>query len=401
MTAQKGLTGNFQFGTMSGSTMPIGLTYTLSNSDTQELLLLNTSSGPFYWNGSVGNAWNGDFISGSTIWTADVTGTNPIYGTPGVADDVFFSTVDGTNQDTVLGADFLINSLTISDTTAVSISGSTPVSGSISTLTIAASSGSGVYIAPGAGATTITSLVALGADQSWTNDSANLFLVSGSTISGTGQNLTVEGTGTTEITAIIQTGSGSLTKDGLGMLVLYGTPNTYSGGTNLKNGTLLVANANAVGTGNVTLTGGLFTTMNDPATLPTTGLHLNIGGYYKQSSPAILTLRILGPRGTGGVNDELLVTGVATLGGTFIPSYSTTGYSPVPTPAGSCSDAFEVISSTAGISGTFAGYIDPHYNPNKLLRWEPVYNPNNVMLRVEPASVPAHGADAEPELGGE
>src|SRR5262249_24063162 len=80
-----------------------------------------------------------------------------------------------------------------------------------------------------------------------------------------------------------------------------------------------------------------------------------------------------------GVSDKLAVTGQAMLGGTFIPDYSVTGYNPNPT-AGQYTDAFEGLRANGGVSGTFSAYEDVHYDPNKLLRWEPYYNPNDGML---------------------
>ena len=51
-------------------------------------------------------------------------------------------------------------------------------------------------------------------------------------------------------------GTGGLTKNGAGLLVLNG-PNTYSGGTTLAAGTLAVGNAGALGSGTLTITGGV------------------------------------------------------------------------------------------------------------------------------------------------
>ena len=50
-------------------------------------------------------------------------------------------------------------------------------------------------------------------------------------------------------------GSGSLTKLGIGTLVLSGS-NSHSGGTTVSNGSLQVSNANALGTGGLTVNGG-------------------------------------------------------------------------------------------------------------------------------------------------
>ena len=86
---------------------------------------------------------------------------------------------------------------------------------------------------------TITATIEVNNDQAWTNNSGNLFTVSGNVSLG-GNALTVNGTGNTLIS-----GAGSLAvhliKDGSGMLTLTGN-NIYSGGTAVNGGTLLVNN---------------------------------------------------------------------------------------------------------------------------------------------------------------
>jgi len=369
ITAPSGLTGNFKFGTYYGGTMPIGLTYTLVNSDTQEQLSLAISTGPFYWRGAVDSVWNSAFVNGESNFTSDIAGNNFIYGTPGSLVDVFFSSTNPAtaNINTTLGADFSINSLTVSDTNAISIGGS-------NSLTIFAAGGTGITVDAGAGTATLSMAnLVLAADQSWTNDS--ILNVISPTITGSGKNLTVQGSGTTNITSVIATGSGSLTKDGSGTLVLFNA-NTYSGGSFMKNGNLIVANENALGTGNVNFSRGILRTVNESANPPTTPLHLNVGANFIQGVPAALVLRIIGPT---GVNDSLFVAGNAILTGAFVPDYSVAGYTPVP-PDGKYTDAFNIIHTGGVVAGKFTSFIDVHYDPNKLLRWEPFYSPHDVML---------------------
>ena len=90
----------------------------------------------------------------------------------------------------------------------------------------------------------ITARVGLDASQTWTNNSGNLFTVSGATLGlGEDNTLVVNGTGNTLISAVID-GAGmgsSIIKDGSGTLTITRN-NAYSGGTTVNGGTLLVNN---------------------------------------------------------------------------------------------------------------------------------------------------------------
>ncbi len=369
ITADSGLTGTFRFGTFTGGTMPVGYTFTLINSDTSQQLDLAESTGNFYWRGAAGNMWNGAFVDGESNWTRTTSAMDYIYGTPGALVDVFFSSTGAEYRDTILGADFSANSLTFLDPNAVSINGD-------NTLTLAAAAGQGITVNNGAGEVRITADLALGADQKWTNNNSNhLLIIAGENLGGSGFDLTLDGTGNTLIASIIATGTGSLTKEGDGLVALTGS-NTYSGGTTINGGYLEAGHSHSLGTGNVVLNGGVLRTVNDPALAANTPLHLAIGGNYTQEAPTDLQLRIIGPT---GVSDRLDVTGVATLGGVLRPDYGALGYNPKP-PAGDYTDEFLIVHADGGISGQFDGFNDVHYNPDFLLRWEPVYETNDVYL---------------------
>ncbi|HMJ91946.1 MAG TPA: autotransporter-associated beta strand repeat-containing protein, partial [Candidatus Acidoferrum sp.] len=100
-----------------------------------------------------------------------------------------------------------------------------------------------------------------------------------STIHNNGGDLTVDGTfnttvGTTGRGDIF--GPGGLVKNGAGRLTLGGTmANTYSGGTVLNAGTATLAKANALGSGRLTLNGGLLETGGFSQTLGTLNLDSN------------------------------------------------------------------------------------------------------------------------------
>ena len=93
---------------------------------------------------------------------------------------------------------------------------------------------------------TITARVGVDASQTWTNNSGNLFTVSGATLSlGENNTLTVNGTGNTLISAVTDGAGGTgsaIIKDGSGTLTITGN-NAYCGGTIVNGGTLLVNNS--------------------------------------------------------------------------------------------------------------------------------------------------------------
>lgn len=66
---------------------------------------------------------------------------------------------------------------------------------------------------------TLNPKITVGAAQTWTNNSANLFTLGG-TVSNGANRLTVAGTGNTIFTGEFDNGSGGLTKAGSGRLTL-------------------------------------------------------------------------------------------------------------------------------------------------------------------------------------
>ena len=107
------------------------------------------------------------------------------------------------------------------------------------------------------GNNTYGGLITLGSASRINSDSGTLTISNAGTITGSTFGLTVGGAGNTDITSIIGTGTGTLTKDGAGTLTLTGA-NTYTGGTIVAGGTLLVSNTSGsgTGTGTVTVNGG-------------------------------------------------------------------------------------------------------------------------------------------------
>jgi len=132
------------------------------------------------------------------------------------------------NLNTVLGRDFTIKGLIFTGTGTTAGGQSVTIGGS-NTLTIGAD---GITVQAGSAAHAISSNVALGTSQTWTNNSSNALTVSGRV-----------------------SGSSGLATAGAGTLVLSGS-NTYGGGTTVNSGTLQLGGDSALGTGGVTMNAG-------------------------------------------------------------------------------------------------------------------------------------------------
>ncbi|MEI6655630.1 MAG: autotransporter-associated beta strand repeat-containing protein, partial [Verrucomicrobiota bacterium] len=186
-----------------------------------------------YWDGT-GSDWN---TTSEWSTAAGAIVPNPA-AAPGAADIAAFSispvnssqTVDLNGNQAALGLAFLD---TTSDTTLLG-------GGTNRTLTLGAG---GITVGSLAGAATLGSWadgqkvdVILAGDQTWTNQNL-LTVING--INTAGYLLTLSGaTGTTTLDGVV-TGSGGLTKTDVGTLTLT-ADNTYSGLTNISNGTLLL-----------------------------------------------------------------------------------------------------------------------------------------------------------------
>jgi autotransporter-associated beta strand protein len=118
--------------------------------------------------------------------------------------------------------------------------------------------------------------------------------------------------------------------------------NSYSGGTQINSGTLVVANAGALGSGNVSVNGG---------TLSTDGVNhsLNVAGNYTQASGGTLQLG-LGGTATGQW-DLLNVGGTAQLAGT-LRLVSEDGF------YFRRDETFELVDSGGALTGQFGSILD-------------------------------------------
>ena len=176
-----------------------------------------------YWDGSAGTSW-------ATVanWSTVIGGGADPSAVPGSGDDVVFNASGAiANQVATLGANQWAQSLAFGTNTA------TPITLANSTLTLGAG---GITVASGAAAHTISSAIALGTAQTWTNGSANTLTVSGTL-----------------------TGSGSLNINSAtnGVISLSNVANSYTGGVTLTSGIVDTGGNNATfGAGTITFNGG-------------------------------------------------------------------------------------------------------------------------------------------------
>ncbi|MCX6850981.1 MAG: autotransporter-associated beta strand repeat-containing protein [Verrucomicrobia bacterium] len=191
-----------------------------------------------YWSGALDGSWSTNNAGGVTNWRTDATSNVDTQATPDATTNVFFNTT------TPVAANLTTSNLTTA-TSIASLTFTSSATGAVTignngisanTLTIGAV---GITHSSSSGASTLGMSVILAASQTWTNNSTNALAVNGSTITGSGKNLTVAGTGDTTIAAAVQTTTGGVTKQDSGKLLLTAT-NTYAGATQVTGGNLQV-----------------------------------------------------------------------------------------------------------------------------------------------------------------
>ena len=194
---------------------------------------------------------------GTTNTALSGTATNWGGGIPGGTDTAAWLSATYANQASA-NADMTLGQMWFCATTGTVTFGS-----GTSTLTLNGVSSSGTNIgiqldAGGAAVTTGSAKFALGADQTWLNNSANAFTVPGTITNSSNsiaRTLTVDGSGVTSLNGIIKdnsTGTVALVKTGTGTLNL-GVANTFSGGLTIKQGIVTTSVTQGFGGGTITL----------------------------------------------------------------------------------------------------------------------------------------------------
>ena len=243
-----GLTGTFNANlftldttNFTGSNNIGGGTFSLTNAAGVIRLNFTPGAGAF-WSGATDGDWG-------TLnnWNTSATSNVAVGTLPSSASDVHFSTttpVPGNLGAVNLAADFAVKTLAFDAASTATTIGS---SGGF-TLTITPTLfANGINVDTTAGDNTLTTKVALGADQTWTV--------------GTGRTLTASN---------VVSGNFALTKAGAGTLTLSGS-NTYGGTTTVSAGTLTIANALALQNSALVTTGAANSVVLSSVTTPTIG----------------------------------------------------------------------------------------------------------------------------------
>lgn len=210
--------------------------------------------GSAYWTGGQDNQWS-TVNAGATNFAQNYQLTTPRQTALTAAADVHFNS-NAAALATTLGQDVAVRGVNF----AAGAVGPVTVGGA-NTLTLGVG---GITAQAGTGAHSILSNVALGADQTWGNVSSNPFVVSGVISGSSALKLTAAYTIYDQVNAANNSDAVvARTFTGPGSFVLSGA-NTYTGGTTLSSGTLVVNNASgsATGPGNVTVGAGATLTDN-------------------------------------------------------------------------------------------------------------------------------------------
>jgi autotransporter-associated beta strand protein len=219
--------GAFTLGTTPGS-----FNYSLSTGATSTVLTISGLGGGGSLTWSLGGLAPTSGTDGSGTWTNG--GTN-FYNTGSSSATTWDNTAT--------------NNLTVGSGGAggtITLGGNVRVGGTLTFATVS----SPYTIGTSGGTNTLTLAGGITANNSATINAPTVLEVSQTWSVANGNTLTANG-------AISETGgTRALTKDGAGTLVLTGTGNSYTGGTNISNGTVSISAGSSTGAGNVTVSSG-------------------------------------------------------------------------------------------------------------------------------------------------
>ncbi len=269
--------------------VPEGTAYTLALGSGALSLTIPVTRAPAAatWTGAVSSLWD---IATSANWS--------LTGTPGgfvSGDTATFDNTGSARPSVTLNTTAPVGGLSFSGSTNYTVSGTGSISGNGTlsksgngtvTLNTTNTFTGGVSITGGVLAVDNLNDGGLPSSIGASSSAAANFVINGGTLrlsglqTNTNRAMTLGANGATldipaaSVTLQISggiTGSGSLTKTGAGALVIA-TANTYSGGTTLQTGTLVLAsdtaNASGLGTGGITLQGGtlrMYDNVNTPS----------------------------------------------------------------------------------------------------------------------------------------
>lgn len=182
-------------------------------------------------------------------------------GAFGTGDIMKWDATCAANVGTALGGNIAWGQILLTN----NVSGAVTIANTASsTLTLNGVSGTGIDMSAANQNLTINNPVTLGGAQTWTVGSGRTLTVSQNyIINNGGFPLTIDGSGSTTWSAINQatatlTGAGGLTKNGSGRFSFAGNNTGYSGTTTLNGGVTIVTSVGSIGSGNLTLNGGVY-----------------------------------------------------------------------------------------------------------------------------------------------
>ena len=275
------------FGTVTG--LPTGYTLNYTYLGNEIALIGSVAPSTLYFTGSSTNSLNT-----AANYSTDLAGASVASTTPGGATDVSFASTNGKNLSTTLASNLTVNSLTFGTgavaSNAVTIGG--PGTLTINAAAVGYPAGTGVTVQSGAASVTIAANVALAVSQSWTNNSANTFAVSGGVNLGA-NTLTLAGSGNDTFSGAVS-GTGGLAVTGTAKL---NVASIGSVSVTTLNSTTAIANAGTIsesgggsidsitGAGTLNVTGGTLALSN-----PTFGT-LNTQSAINLSGSGVLDLK--------------------------------------------------------------------------------------------------------------